>query len=208
MNRHTRFVSALAITACALLGLYACDDDAPTETGDESGLEFTYDGGSYRSEGMPAIGQDGLPEIGSWAVARADSLGGLVIAGFQPTEGSKGDLFILQLHPIRTGEFSPCGVVGVPDCHGRFIVGVDKEDFAAVDAYYEITSGSVTLSEASTSRVAGTFSAVFTRLDDGSGDTFTVDDGVIDVPFSSDVSLANGLACLARNLEDGTNEPC
>jgi hypothetical protein len=30
----------------------------------------------------------------------------------------------------------------------------------------------------------------------------------MDVAFMNDVLLAHGLACLARNLEEGTNVPC
>lgn len=189
---------------------YGCAESEPTgPEEDATGVEFSFDGersGQYQSEGTPTISSEGLPEVGSWAIARADSLGGMVVAGFEPTGTTDGDLFILQLHPIGTGEFTPCGVVGVEGCHGRFVVGVDTEDLSGVQAWYEMSEGSVTLTEAGPDRVRGTFTATFTNQI-GHG-TLTVEDGVIDVPFSQDISVANGLACLVENLQAGTNEPC
>jgi hypothetical protein len=192
----------------AVFAVVGCSEDEPTQPSEESGLEFTYGGdrsGSYTSEGIPTIGSGGLPEVGSWAIARPDSLGGMVIAAFEPS-GTTGDLFILQLHPIGTGEFTPCNIFAGEGCHGRLIIGVDTDDFTAVEDWFEITSGSVTLSEASDTRVRGTFTITLVNLDETQ--TITVDDGVIDVPFSSDQQLGHGLSCLARNLKDGTNEPC
>ncbi len=199
----------LAIALVALFVFVGCGDDGPTDPAEDSGLEFTYGGdrtGSYASEGVPTIGSGGLPEVGSWAIARPDSLGGMVIAAFEPGGETTGDLFILQLHPIRTGEFTPCNIYAGEGCHGRLIIGVDIEDFTVVEDWFEVTSGSVTLTEASSVRVRGTFSITLENLDETQ--TITVTDGVIDVPFSSDQQLSHGLACLARNLRDGTNEPC
>lgn len=210
MKRIKLVASSLLIMTLPFSAAVGCDDDEATgPNGTSSGLEFEYDGarsGSYQSEGMPTIAASGLPDVGSWAIARADSLGGLVIAGFEPTGQTQGDLFILQLHPLGTGEFTPCGVSGGEGCHGRFIVGVDTEDLSAVEAWYEISEGSVTLTEAGPDRVVGSFSATFTEF--GGTATLTVTDGVIDVPFSQDPSLANGLRCLIENLQAGTNEPC
>ncbi len=55
-----------------------------------SGLAFSFGGdlsGTYRAAGTPVVGGDGQPEFGSWAIAaEADSLGGLVLAAFCPSE--------------------------------------------------------------------------------------------------------------------------
>jgi hypothetical protein len=209
MTTYERIATALVIAGLAFFALGGCSDDEPTEPAEQSGLEFTYGGdrsGSYTGDGVPTIGSGGLPEVSSWAIARPDSLGGMVIAAFEPSGETTGDLFILQLHPIGTGEFSPCGIVGGEGCHGRLIIGVDTDDFSVVEDWFEIISGSVTLTEASSTRVRGTFSITLENQDET--ETITVDDGAIDVPYSSDPQLGHGLACLARNLKDGTNEPC
>lgn len=209
VTAYERVSTVLAILVLAFYVSAGCGDDEPTEPAEESGLEFTYGGdrtGSYASEGVPSIGSGGLPEVGSWAIARPDSLGGMVIAAFEPSGTTTGDLFILQLHPIGTGEFTPCNISAGEGCHGRLIIGVDIEDFTVVEEWFEITSGSVTLTEASSTRVRGTFSITLENQD--GTETITVTDGVIDVPFSSDQQLSHGLSCLARNLRDGTNEPC
>jgi len=209
MTMYERIATVLVIALLAFFASVGCGDDEPTEPGEQSGLEFTYGGdrsGSYTGDGVPTIGSGGLPEVGSWAMARPDSLGGMVIAAFEPSGETTGDLFILQLHPIGTAEFTPCNIYAGEGCHGRLIIGVDIEDFTVVEEWFEITSGSVTLTEASSTRVRGTFSITLENQD--GTETITVDDGVIDVPFSNDQQLSHGLSCLARNLRDGTNEPC
>ncbi|MGD8699768.1 MAG: hypothetical protein PVJ43_10785 [Gemmatimonadales bacterium] len=209
MTSCERIATALAIALLAMFAFVGCSEDEPTEPAEGSGLDFTYGGdrsGSYTSEGVPSIGSGGLPEVDSWAIARPDSLGGMVIAAFEPGGETTGDLFILQLHPIGTGEFTPCNINAGEGCHGRLIIGVDIEDFTVVEEWFEIASGSVTLTEASSTRVRGTFSITLENLDQTQ--TITVTDGVIDVPFSNDPQLSHGLSCLARNLRDGTNEPC
>jgi len=209
MTTYERIATLLVIALLTAFAVVGCGDDEVTQPADESGVEFTYGGdrsGSYASEGVPTIGSGGLPEVGSWAIARPDSVGGMVIAAFEPSGETTGDLFILQLHPIGTGEFSPCNINAGEGCHGRLIIGVNTDDFTVVEDWFEITSGSVTLTEVSDTRVRGTFSVTLEDLD--GSQTITVDDGVIDVPFSNDQQLGHGLACLARNLRDGTNEPC
>jgi hypothetical protein len=210
--RVVRYAGGWLAAALALTVLAGCgDDDGPAGPGsNSSGLGFTYDGarsGSYQSDGgAPTIGSDGLPEFGSWSVARPDSLGGLVIVGFQPTGSDKGDVFILQLTETRTGVFEPCGIFAGGGCHGRFFVGVDLTQLASVEEAYEITDGRVEITEITADRLKGTFEATF-ESQDGTR-TIDVTAGVIDVPLSSDPFVGGGIACLARNLEDGTNEPC
>ncbi len=151
MNIKGRF-SATCALVFMLLPLGACDEE-PIAPGANPGLEFTYDGarsGIYRSEaGSPATSPEGLPEFGSWSVARPDSLGGLVIAGFAPTGANEGDVFILQLDDIRVGSFEPCNVFGGGGCHGRFFVGVILDDLASLtfEEYFEIVDGRVDITE-------------------------------------------------------------
>jgi hypothetical protein len=162
--------------------LAGCDE---TGNGPESisGLSFSFSGdlsGSYLAAGTPVVGGDGQPEFGSWAIAaEADSLGGLVLAAFRPSEDLKGDLFVLQLTPLGSGTFTPCEPNA--DCHGRVFFGYHGSLF---DHYFEITSGSVTVAEIAGGRLRGSFQFV-AHDEGGTGDqVITVDDGEFDVPFA------------------------
>jgi hypothetical protein len=179
-----------AVHALALVGFFAvstslagCDE---TGNGPEGiiGLAFSFSGdlsGSYAAVGTPVSGGDGQPEFGSWAIAaEADSLGGLVLAAFRPSEDPLGDLFVLQLTPLGVATFTPCGPNA--DCHGRVFFGYDGGLF---DHYFEITSGSVTIAEIEGGRLRGTFQ--FVARDEGGTGTqvITVEDGAFDVPFAN-----------------------
>lgn len=210
MHANRNLLSVLVV-GLALVPVVACDDE-PLTPAQNAGLEFSYAGdrsGAFGSDpGNPAITGEGLPEFGSWSVARPDSLGGLVIAGLSPAGQDVGDLFILQLDDVREGAFEPCGFFAGGGCHGRFFVGVVLDNLAslAFDEYFEIVDGSVSITEASATRIRGTFEATLENQD-GSA-TITVTDGVIDVPFSPEVYEGGGIACLARNLQQGTTDPC
>jgi hypothetical protein len=207
-NGRSRYVALIA--AGALLATAGCNEESTEPVENLDGLAFSYSGalsGSYDGEGnVPAIGSNGRPEFGSWSVARPDSLGGLVIVGFDPTDTDVGDLFILQLDDIREGVWEPCGILAGGGCHGRFIVGVVLTELATAQDAFEMASGRVEITEATDTRIRGIFEATFTSGDGNR--TISVTEGVIDVPFTDERSLANGLSCLARNLENGTNEPC
>jgi hypothetical protein len=197
------------LLALAAASLAACDGGGgPVQSGDEEGLRFRYSGrisGEYRSEGTPSLSQAGVPAFGAWAIARPDSVGGLIMVGFQPTTSPQGNLFILQTRPLGTGELA-CTRHG-SDCHGRFIVGVNTQDLSAVpDDWFEVVQGRVTLDEVSGTRVRGSFA--LRLVDTSANDTIEVTDGVIDIPFSSDPVLSHGINCWARNVQNGTNEPC
>jgi hypothetical protein len=201
------FVTALTITS--LLG---CDTGAgPAGPGLEpEGLSFSYSGaaaGTYQSSGMLTLDTDGVPSLGSWAVARPDSLSGLVVAGFDRTDETKGNLFILQLTRRNPGEYT-CSHPGTDGgCHGRLFIGVRPSDPAAVESVFHVTAGTTVLTTVGPDRAIGTFDLTLTR-DGAEGEVIVVENGTMDVAFMNDVLLAHGLACLARNLEEGTNVPC
>ncbi|UCC81765.1 MAG: hypothetical protein JSW46_12225 [Gemmatimonadota bacterium] len=186
-------VLALAGGFAVATSLAGCD-----ETGDGpegiNGLAFSFSGdlsGSYLAAGTPVVGGDGQPEFGSWAIAaEADSLGGLVLAAFRPSEDPIGDLFVLQLTSLGTGTFTPCE--SNADCHGRVFFGYDGGLF---DHYFEITSGSVTIAEIAEGRLRGTFQ--FVARDEGGTGTqvITVDDGEFDVPFVG-TAEGNAVKCM------------
>jgi len=185
-------VAAAGVFAVATL-LAGCDE---TGNGPESisGLTFSFSGdlsGSFLATGTPVPGGDGQPEFGSWAIAaEADSLGGLVLAAFRPSEDPKGDLFVLQLTPLGVGTFTPCQPNA--DCYGRLLFGYDGGSF---DHYFEITSGSVTIAEIASERLRGTFQ--FVAHDDGGtgAQMISVDNGEFDVPFA-DTDEGNAVMCM------------
>ena len=178
--------------------------------GDPSGIAFHYSGtesGTHESGGDVQVGSDGLPAAGSWAIARPDSLGGLVIAGFEATGPGTGDLFILQI-PDQAERAYACTLHGIDDgCHGRLFLGVSLADPAATDGVYVVVSGSVSLTELSDDRLRGSFSLGLAESGEGTA-TLEIDQGEMDLPYAEDVTLANGIACLARNLVEGRNERC
>ncbi len=176
-------VYALALVGCiAVATLPAGCDETGNGPAGIRGLAFSFSGdlsGSYLAAGTPVVGGDGQPEFGSWAIAaEADSLGGLVLAAFRPSEDLKGDLFVLQLTPLGLGTFTPCEPNA--DCHGRVFFGYQSGLF---DHYFEIVSGSVTVTEIAAGRLRGSFQFI-ARDEGGTGpQVITVDDGEFDVPF-------------------------
>jgi len=200
-------LTVAALFALAAL-LVACDEDS---TGIEppNGTNFSFSGdlsGIYEAVGTPAVDTAGRPEFGSWAImAEPDSLGGIVIASFRPTGDPRGDLFVLQLASLQTGEFTPCEPNA--DCHGRIFFGVNVDDFTDYDHYFEILSGSVTITEIGDDRLRGNFE--FSATDEGGAgsQTITVSDGELDVPFGS-TTESDAVRCMADGAAEGTNGPC
>ncbi|KPK80968.1 MAG: hypothetical protein AMS25_08250 [Gemmatimonas sp. SM23_52] len=203
-------LSTLTLAALFALAavLVACDEDS---TGIEppSGMNFSFSGdlsGIYEAAGTPAVDTAGRPEFGSWAImALPDSLDGIVITSFRPTGDPRGDFFVLQLAALHTGEFTPCEPNA--DCHGRIFFGVNVDDFSDYDHYFEILSGSVTITEIRDDRLRGSFE--FSASDEGGAgsQTITVSAGELDVPFGS-TTENNAVWCMADGAATGTNGPC
>ncbi|UCC72785.1 MAG: hypothetical protein JSV86_20925 [Gemmatimonadota bacterium] len=187
----------------ALVGLLiACTlpagcDQGGTEAGAVNGLTFTFSGalsGSYTAAGTPVLAQGGELQFGSWAIAaEADSLGGLVLAAFRPAEEPRGDLFVLQISPLRAGVFTPCEPNA--DCHGRVLFGYEAGLF---DHYFEIVSGSVTIGAIENHRLRGTFQFL-ARDEGGTGEqTLTVGDGEFDLPFAT-AAESDAVLCMIES---------
>ena len=203
-------LSTLTLAALFALAavLVACDEDS---TGIEppSGMNFSFSGdlsGIYEAAGTPAVDTAGRPEFGSWAImALPDSLDGIVITSFRPTGDPRGDFFVLQLAALHTGEFTPCEPNA--HCHGRIFFGVNVDDFSDYDHYFEILSGSVTITEIRDDRLRGSFE--FSASDEGGAgsQTITVSNGELDVPFGS-TTENNAVWCMADGAATGTNGPC
>lgn len=179
---RTRALVGLAVAAAVAWA--GCEGD-PAGPSDREGLAFQLGGavtGSFAASDTMEVGENGLPEVGEWAVAAdPDSVGGIVLSAFRPMAEGEGDLFVLQLFPARTGTFEPCGPD--EDCRGRIFFGL-LTDFSDFDDWFEVVSGEAEVTEITEDRLRGRFDLVL-RSEGGQGDrTVTVEDGTFDVPFA------------------------
>ena len=191
---------AVLVAAAGMVALGGCQDSTvgPDETQPDAGLAMSFsEGGQYQADGLPSFdGSDVAP--GTFAVAFADSIGGLVMTGFSKTMGTRGDLFILQLLNLRAGDFGPCSIVGGGGCHGRLLEDIDAAKLQDVGATWEIVDGSVQVDNAGPDRVSGSFSGLMLESRDGTA-TRTVDGGTFDLPLLSDAEGSSIMRCfLAR----------
>ncbi len=207
----------------AVLASAACDDPATPGSMAATGVNFTYLGGpSYAADGVPDF-EGGDVGAGTFAIAFPDSVGGLVLSSFQKGDGTRGDLFILQLTVERTGDFGPCGVrrdshgevvalaerVGGTgsrswiggDCHGRLLENIDAENLQSLDAAWEIASGIVQVTEAGPERVVGSFKGLTLAGDDGFR---TIDSGTFDLPLLSAQQGVDIMQCFLTRLTGGS----
>jgi hypothetical protein len=202
--RIAALVLAVASAACG-------DSTGPAVTTPGGGLDFVASGAApteYHASGAPGVRTDGLPLAGSFAAAFPDSLGGVVIAGYDGSGGSggSGDVFILQLTSPAPGEHSPCTLNGESGCHGRLYRGVDPANLSVSGGTFRVVSGRVVVTESTADRLRGSMDLTLQSTNDS--ETLTVTGGTFDLPVAADRLASNGVACLARNLESGSNAPC
>jgi hypothetical protein len=197
-------VLAALLGLVSVLALSACDDPANPPPGGDEGIDLTFsDGGSYQTAGAPQI-SGGELDAADFAIAFPDSTGGLVIATFKRTEGTRGDLFILQLVQQRTGTFESCGLGG--DCHGRILEGIDAADLSDLEGYWEILGGTVTLEEAGPDRAVGTVEDLaLTLLNDGTT-TRTIQEGRFDLALLSEGEGVAVMECFLTRVTGGSCE--
>ena len=178
-----------AIAALCLGATLSCGES--TGPMDGGVLSFRYAGDFQGVFSVPSVTPrfsiEGVPLFDYWALAATgDSLGGVVVAGFRiaaTDDMTRGDLFVLQLDDLRTGDFD-CQPSG--ECHGRVLFGIPDSGGCGVlpaQDYFEITSGQVSVTRADAGRIAGTFS--FTARDEGGTGTrtITVEDGSFELSF-------------------------
>ena len=182
--------------------LAACEDAVAPGGEIFEGVAFTWDGGGeHRSSGPPSF-EDGAVLSGEFAVAFPDSVGGLVMASFHPREGTKGNLFILQLVERGTGTFGPCGTS--QECHGRFLEDLDPEDLSVLPGYWEITDGSVTIDVDGPGRLRGSFTDFVLSGPGDAGGVREIEEGTFDVPLLGAEQGADIMRCFIRRLTGGS----
>lgn len=202
LARHG-FLGIIPLVLATVLGLssalaFACG--GVLDPGDDEGISFSYEraltGRFAAPADTPRVSVEGVPEFGEWALAAAgDSLGGVVVGAFRTAGDGTGDLFVLQLDQLRTGEF----VCGTAACHGRVLFGIPGHGGLPpepAERWFEIVSGSVTVARAGPDRLQGSFSFV-ARDQGGSGSAeLAVEEGSFDLPLTG-VRTAVSAVCLA-----------
>lgn len=197
----------LGALGAALLG--ACDPALDPDATDPVGVSFSYSGtlsGSFASKGNAALGGNGLPAFETFAVAQRDSIGGLLLGSFRKTDGSHGDLFILQIRGTDPVTYTCGAITGGPRCYGHLYIGLQTDVSTAAEHVYGISAGQVVLSEVSDSRVKGTFQLTLQGIRDPSK-MLSIENGSLDVPLAEGI-FDSSFACLAVRLEKGPDAAC
>jgi hypothetical protein len=213
---RTSTCAGVALAAGLFLGA-GCDDGTtgPGPDGVE-GVHFQYSGarsGTFQVSGAPTLDTDGSVNYGEWTAAQLDSVGGLVIASFRPTESPNGDLFILQLGPAAVRSWNDLCGTGTQEngdrCGGRLLVSFDAQTLQTLTPadHYEAVSGSATITELTETRVKGTFSLVM-RNNYGDGtETITLSNGQFDAPIIGGAT-GNAVLCVVKRVTSDTSDPC
>lgn len=197
------YTCRIALVAVGLIAAAGCSDPTVPSPPDASeGLQFTDDRGrEFASVGYPNF-SGGALDASDFAVAFPDSVGGLVISSFEATEGSRGNLFILQLTENRTGNFDSCGVVG-EECHGRLLLGIDADNVVDVDETWTLVGGAVSITQNAGAEVIGTFTDLIFEGPDAESD-LVVSAGSFSVPLLAENDGRAILDCFLTQATGGT----
>lgn len=186
--------SKAVIVLGAMLIAAACGNETagPDET--RTGVDFGIDGvGGHSAVGNPQQHASGTILNNEFAVARPDSVGGFAIISFEPTGQSEGNLFILQA-PRETGTYE-CREFALP-CHGRLFLGVRDGNTTSAERFFQVTDGSLTVTQIGPDRVKGMFQLTLEASDGLPDSRIVVENGTIDVPFVDSQVTDGSLQCL------------
>ena len=150
----------LVLVSVALLGALACSDSSgPTTHGS---LAFTYTGGgggSFSAAGdAPSLISP--PTATSWAVGYVQA-GETYVAASNPRSGGRQDLAILRIELTSTGSQSidaSCNIDGSTSCTGMELSLNFNGNGDTADFFCGLTSGTIVVTEKTSSRAKGTFS--------------------------------------------------
>lgn len=181
----------LTVTGSLVL-LIACGDDGPTTvTGLNGALSFTYSGavsGTFNATGqMPT--SPTAQETSAWAAGEVITTGtdaGTYAVAASPRTGGTYDLVVVVANRTNAGtatiDFDNC----TDDvCSGvSFIIGQETGTGSGFDQLCGLASGTVVITEVTSSRIIGTFSGAGSCFSEGGTETaFTVTNGSFNVPI-------------------------
>ena len=175
----------VALSALVLAALACSDSTSPNSNNGTTTFTFTgAGGGSFSATGaVPALQADlGTHNWAGGFLSTPD--GGYEIAAAQTRGSGRFDLVDMFVHRLSVGTDVVDSTCSTSNCtsviFARNISQTDSnQDFLCV-----ATSGSLTITEVSSTRVKGTFSGSGSCFDAGSTESaFTVTDGSFDVPL-------------------------
>ena len=201
MKRSKTF--AVVAAAAAITILAACSDSTDPSPLLDSGVQLVFaGGGSFTAAGDPAFDDTSVIPA-TFAVALADSTGGIVIAAYNQRE-TEGDLFILQLTENRLGAFGSCQR-DTANCHGRIIENITATTTTGW-RMWEITSGGVDVATRD-DRLTGTVTQMVLQWTDPDLglQTRTIESGSFNLPFLTGNDALRMMRCF---LQDAQGESC
>jgi hypothetical protein len=175
----------LVLVSAVLFGALACSESSGPNI--HGSLAFTYTGaggGTYSASG-DAPASNAPPTGTSWAAGYVEANESHV-AGSTPRSGVLIDLAILRVERTTPGSESidpACNIDGSASCTGMDFYLNFNGDGDTGDFFCGLTSGTIVLTEVSSSRAKGTFSGSGSCFDGtgGGSSVFSVSDGAFDV---------------------------
>jgi hypothetical protein len=173
------------LVALSLLGTLSCSDS--TEPNVLGSLSFSYSGGgggTFSVSGTPPSFTAPSTTV-SWAVGYTDA-GETFVTASRPRSAQQTDLAILRIQRTTAGSEpidAICDDDGTVACTGLFLLLNFNGNGDTADFFCALTSGTIVVTEISSSRAKGTFSGSGTCTA-GTGNTtnaFAVTGGAFDV---------------------------
>lgn len=178
-------MKSLLVSAALLSALSCSDSSAPEVSGSVTFAYTGAGGGTFSASGNAPSLTAPPPTETSWAAGyvQADNS---FLAGSTPQSGGLVDLAVLRIGRTTPGSESidpACNIDGSASCTGMELYLNFNGDGDTGDFFCALTSGTIVLTEASSSRARGTFSGggSCTAGTGGSPSTFSVTGGTFDV---------------------------
>jgi hypothetical protein len=176
------------LVAAVLLTTLSCSD--ATGPGIHGSVAFTYTGagaGSFSAAGdaPPLSNMTGPPTATSWAVGYIEGTDAY-IAGSTPRSGGLIDLTIIRLSRTSAGSATvslTCNIDGSASCTGMEFYRNFNGDGDTGDFFCRLTTGTIIVTEMSSTRAKGTFSGNGNCVTGtgGTSSAFSVTNGMFDV---------------------------
>ena len=175
----------LVLVSVVLFGALSCSDSSGPDI--QGSLSFTYTGaggGTFSASGdAPSL--TAPPPGTSWAVGYVQA-SETHVAGSTPRSGVLIDLAILRFERTTPGSASvdlACNIDGSASCTGMELLLNFNGNGDTGDFFCGLTSGTIVLTEVSSSRAKGTFSGNGNCIagTGGASSVFSVSNGAFDV---------------------------